>query len=187
MEEKCQWDKYYSKKQGFSTLIHSFSSIFSVFFLWKQQFKSVMVLVLLVGCFHNSSLVVQMVKNLPEMQETWVWSLGWEDPLEKGMATHSSILAWRIPWTKEPGGLQSMGVTKSWTWLSEQYFLSTTLNNMETFIHKYLNLRQCLLTSAHEHWGVGSLTKILSLTLFPLPPIFSITLSSDQGSTFHSF
>ena len=52
---------------------------------------------------------LQMVKNLPEMQETWVQSLGQEDPLEKGMATHSSILAWRIPWTEEPGGLQSMG------------------------------------------------------------------------------
>ena len=52
-----------------------------------------------------------MVKNLPAMQETRVGSLslGWEDPLEKGMATHSSILAWRIPWTMEPGGLQSMG------------------------------------------------------------------------------
>ena len=49
-----------------------------------------------------------MVKNLPAMQETPVGSLGWEDPLEKGMATHSSILAWRIPWTEEPGGLQSM-------------------------------------------------------------------------------
>ena len=50
-----------------------------------------------------------MVKNLPAMQETWVRSLGQEDPLEKGMATHSSILAWRIAWTEEPGGLQSMG------------------------------------------------------------------------------
>ena len=56
-----------------------------------------------------ASLVVQKVKNLPAMQETWVQSLGQEDPLEKGMATHSSILAWRIPWTKEPGGLQFMG------------------------------------------------------------------------------
>ena len=45
------------------------------------------------------------IKNLPAMQETWVQSLGWKDPLEKGMATHSSILAWRIPWTEEPGGL----------------------------------------------------------------------------------
>ena len=50
-----------------------------------------------------------MVKNLNAMQETWVQSLGQEDPLEKGMASHFSILAWRIPWTKEPGGLQSMG------------------------------------------------------------------------------
>ena len=55
------------------------------------------------------SLVAQMVKNLPAMQETWVQSLDEEDPLEKGMSTHSSILAWKIPWTEEPGGLQSMG------------------------------------------------------------------------------
>ena len=53
--------------------------------------------------------MVQMVKNLPAMQGTWVWSLGWEDPLEKGMATHSSILAWRNPWREKPGGLQPMG------------------------------------------------------------------------------
>ena len=50
-----------------------------------------------------------MVKNLPTVQETWVQSLGLEDLLEKGIATHSSILAWRIPWTEEPGGLQSVG------------------------------------------------------------------------------
>ena len=48
-------------------------------------------------------------KDLPVMQETWVQSLGWEDPLDKEMATHSSILAWKIPWMEEPGGLQSMG------------------------------------------------------------------------------
>jgi len=52
---------------------------------------------------------LQLVENLPAMQETWVPSLGWEDPLEKEMATQSSILAWEIPWTEEPGGLQSMG------------------------------------------------------------------------------
>ena len=57
----------------------------------------------------SASRVVEMIKNLPEVQETWVQSLRWEDPLEKGMATHSSTLAWRIPWTEEPGGLQSMG------------------------------------------------------------------------------
>ena len=56
-----------------------------------------------------ASLVAQMVKNLPAIWETWVGSLGWEDPLEEGMATHSSILAWRIPWTEEPEGLQSIG------------------------------------------------------------------------------
>ena len=50
-----------------------------------------------------------MVKNLPAIRETWVPSLGWEDPLEKGMATHASILARRIPWTEEPGGVQSIG------------------------------------------------------------------------------
>ena len=57
----------------------------------------------------NDSLVAQMIKRLPATRETRVWSLGWEDPLEKEMATRSSILAWRIPWTEEPGGLQSMG------------------------------------------------------------------------------
>ena len=54
-------------------------------------------------------LAAQTVKNAPAMRETWIRSLGWEDPLEKGMATQSSSLAWRIPWTEEPGGLQSMG------------------------------------------------------------------------------
>ena len=56
-----------------------------------------------------ASLAAQMVKSLPATQETWVQSLGPEDPLKKGMATHSSILAWRISWTEEPCGLQSMG------------------------------------------------------------------------------
>ena len=53
------------------------------------------------------------------MQEIQVQSVGWEDPLEKVMAIHSSILAWKIPWTKEPGELQSMGVAKHWTWPSD--------------------------------------------------------------------
>ena len=56
-----------------------------------------------------ASLVAQTVKNLPGMQETWVQSLGWEDTLEKGVAAHSSVLAWRIPWAEEPGGLQCVG------------------------------------------------------------------------------
>ena len=57
----------------------------------------------------RASLVAQTIKRLPAMQENWVRSLGWEDPLEKEMATHSSTLAWRIPWREEPGGLQSTG------------------------------------------------------------------------------
>ena len=63
--------------------------------------------------YHNksrqASLGAQLVKHLPAVQETWVQFLGWKDPLEKEIATHSSILAWRIPWTEEPGGVQSMG------------------------------------------------------------------------------
>ena len=58
----------------------------------------------------GASLIVQLVKNLPAMQETRVQFLGWEDPLEKETATHSSILAWRIPWMEEHSGLQSMGL-----------------------------------------------------------------------------
>ena len=59
--------------------------------------------------FHRASLVAQVIKNPPAKQETWVQSLGWEDLLEEGMATYSSILAWKIPWTEEPGGQQFMG------------------------------------------------------------------------------
>ena len=78
-----------------------------------------------------ASLVAQLVKNLPAMWETWVWSLGWEDPLEKGMAAHSSILAWRIPWTIVHG------VRKSWTRLSDFHF------------HYYLFLLGWILVTAH--------------------------------------
>ena len=56
----------------------------------------------------GASLVAKLVKNMPVMRETWVRSLGWEDVLEECMATHSSVLSWRVPWTEEPGGLQSM-------------------------------------------------------------------------------
>ena len=56
--------------------------------------------------------MAHLVKNPPAMQEPWVQSLGWEDPLEEGMATHSSILAWKSPWTEEPGGLQSLGLQR---------------------------------------------------------------------------
>jgi len=62
--------------------------------------------------YFGASLVAQMVKNLPVMTNTQVWSLGREDPLEKEMETHSSNLAWRMPWIEEPGGLQSMGLQR---------------------------------------------------------------------------
>ena len=68
-----------------------------------------------------ASLVAQLVKNLPAMREIWVRSLGWEDPLEKGKATHSNTLAWRIPWTIH-------GVAKSWTRLSNFHSLLYTIN-----------------------------------------------------------
>ena len=68
-----------------------------------------------------TNLVAQMVENLPAMQETRVQFLGQEDPLDKGMATQSSVLAWEIPWTEEPGGLQSMEL-KSQTRLSDERF-----------------------------------------------------------------
>ena len=73
----------------------------------------------------RAALVAQWVKNVPAVQETQVPSLGWEDPLEKKMASHSSILAWRIPWTEEPGGLQSLGSQEVDT--TEQ--LTLTLNS----------------------------------------------------------
>ena len=66
----------------------------------------------------RASLVAQRVKHLPAMRETWVWSLGWENSLEKEMATHSRFFAWRIPWTEKPGSLQSMG-SQSRTRLSD--------------------------------------------------------------------
>ena len=84
---------------GSQRVLHDWSNL-----AWQQTIR-VRVKQTLVSCglstLYYSSLVVQRVKNLPAMQETWVRSLGQEDPLEKGMATHSSILAWRIPWTEE--------------------------------------------------------------------------------------
>ena len=81
-----------------------------------------------VGTIIWASLVAQTVKNLPAMQEIKVQSLDWEDPLEKGMATHSSILTWIIPWTEEPGGLQSMALQRlRHDWATNPYLLSHVL------------------------------------------------------------
>ena len=82
-------------------LLNSYTPIYSVHFLVNSHLE--------IPSLITTSLVAQRVKHLPTKQKTWVWSLGWEDPLEKEMATHSSTLAWKIPWMEEPGGLQSMG------------------------------------------------------------------------------
>ena len=79
-----------------------------IWILNKHKFKDIFLSVFL-STMRRTSLVAWMVKNLPAMKETWVSSPDWEDPLEEGMITHSGILAWRIPWTEEPGGLQSKG------------------------------------------------------------------------------
>ena len=77
------------------------------FQLWI--FRLVVAVIVSASPKDGSSLVAQTVKNLPAMQKTWVRSLGREDPLEKEIATHSRVLAWRIPWTEEPGGLLTTG------------------------------------------------------------------------------
>ena len=94
-----------------------------------------------------SDTVVQTVKNPPAMWETWVLSLGWEDPLEEGMETRSSILAWRIPSTEEPGGLQSMGsqrIGHDWatehTAHMESFFLFLQLRKKAVFSSNFLFL-----------------------------------------------
>ena len=77
----------------------------------------------------RTSLLAQMVKRLSTMQETWVQSLDWEDPLEKEMAIHSSTLAWKIPWTEEPGRLQSMGSQRvGHDWVTSLHFTSSLLH-----------------------------------------------------------
>ena len=90
---------------------------------------------------NEASLVAQTVKHLPTVRETWVRSLGWEDPLEKEMATHSSTLAWKIPWTEERSRLQSR-VAKSWTRLSD---FTSSLQTM-------VEVMKIMVTSCFELW-----------------------------------
>ena len=99
-----------------------------------------------------ASLVAQIVKNPPAMQETWVQSLGWEDLLEKRLATHSSILAWRIPWTEEPGGLQSMGLQRvGHDWVTKFQFYPVS------FVVIEVKLIDCCLWATHDgNLGDGS-------------------------------
>ena len=112
-----------------------------------------------------ASLVAQIVKNPPAVQETQVWALGWEDPLEKGMATHSSILAWRIPW-RETWWAKSHGVTKSQTRLGNfcfftfpyagfiYLFLATPMWEIDELQVRYLQLAPCLHSLRQEMAGL---------------------------------
>ena len=110
-----------------------------------------------------ASLVTQVVKNPPAMQETWVWSLGWEDLLEEGMATHSSILAWRIPWTEEPGRLESMGLqTVRHDWATKH---STAHGKLWTPLYekyvqrKLIILARCAVKEISFLWRISFLSK----------------------------
>ena len=93
----------------------------------------------------DMSLVAQLVKNPSAMRESWVQSVGWEDPLEKGKATHSSILAWRIPWTEEPGGLQSAAATAA----KLLQLCPTLCNPIDSSPPGFPSLR----FSRQEHWS----------------------------------
>ena len=97
----------------------------------------------------RDSTMAQWVKNLPVMQETQVWSLGWEDPLEEGMATHSSILAWRIPWTEEPGRLQSMGW---YDWSDWACTSSPTSSHTHNLLHLTSEMRNCQDQCIRQGW-----------------------------------
>ena len=103
--------------------------------------------------FIGASLVAQRLKHLPAIWETWVRSLGQGDPLEKEMATHSSILAWRIPWTKKPGGLQSTGlqrVRRDWASEVEEVTLNSKLHTQLLFF--ILSLQTSLFSFSGSHF-----------------------------------
>ena len=108
-------------------------------------------------------LVAQLVKNPPAMQETWVWSLGWDDPLEKEEATHSSILAWRIPRTIVHG------VAKSWTWLSDFHFTS---RYTQTVFHPITKLFSAILLRKHTNIFIPIFSQIFKskLTFYIIYP-----------------
>ena len=129
-------------------LTYLISFAFSIILFLKLSFLTWLILVLLWYSYATSfypsiSPVAQAVKRLPAMQETWVQSLGQEDPLEKDMATHSSILAWRIPWTEEPARLQSMRSQKiRHDWMTSLHFTSP-------YIRHFFNCKWNLMTPCH--------------------------------------
>jgi len=121
-----------------------------------------------------ASLVAQLVKNLPAMQETPVRSLGWEDPLEEEMATHSSILAWEIPWTVKPGGLQSMG-SQSRTWLSDW---TTATNNSLSW---QTDIYHLVIKALRYIYWVPTVYKALSLNAYGIALVSHCLSSYDKS------
>ena len=107
----------------------------------------------------RASLVAQLLKNLPALQETWVrslWSLGQEDPLEKEMATHSSTLAWKIPWTEKPGGLQSMGSQRAGhNWVTSLSFSFISTDRGHFNLLKCAGLLQNTLFNSVLNWLIA--------------------------------
>ena len=115
-----------------------------------------------------ASLIAQSIKNLPAMKETWVRFLGQEDALEKKMATHSSILAWRIPWTEEPGRLQSMGSQELDTTTPQPFVYIHIWKNTIRFLRMCVSVDICL--NVHLHINVFS--KVWKFTAQGIWPIF---------------
>ena len=110
----------------------------------------------------------QLVKNLPVMQETQVWFLGWEDSMEKGMAILSSILVWRIPWIKEPGGLQSRGSQRVWlNWVTNTSTFTGTWSDVLLHTHTYTHMYEHTCTQMHTAWISRPQARALGHPLLP--------------------
>ena len=120
---------------------------------------------------NRATLVAQMVKNLPAIQETLVQSPGWEDPLEKELAPHSSILAWRILWTEEPGGVQSMGSQRGGhNWAIDTFSPSNMMNSVDLNFGLHHD-------SSSPHFP-RYLSGIVLFLLSPLPSLMLLSLCS---------
>ena len=116
--------------------------------------------------------MAQRLKRLPEMQETRVPTLGWEDPLEKEMATHSSILAWRIPWTEEPGGLQSTGLQRvGHDWATSRHF-----NLLESQCYYFQSTVLLTLFLSFTFCFANFFISVLFKYIFVLPLLFSFSM-----------
>ena len=135
-----------------------------------------------------------MVKNLPAIWDTWVWSLGWDDPLEKEMATHSSILAWRIPWTDESCGLQSMGSKRvGHDWVTKH---SPIVSVPSSWLHlnKYLvpkapppnTILMGTRASTYE-WGGGTQTLNVYILFLPFFSSLTYVLKVGEEIKYHSW